>query len=400
MISEKQKAVVNFANEGGSLLLSCGPVRSGKTFANTLGFLLFTQSLDQPYEHLILGRNQDTLDSACIKPMTKLAEALGVDSHYRPHKSWLRIGRQEYHVRGGENTASASAIQGLTAHSGLFDEVTLFPRPFFEMGLSRLTFPDSKLWASCNPEGPVHFIKTDFMDAGKFDAVFDFEFKDNPALSKETRQRLESLYAGVFYERKIKGVWAAAEGLVFPIFKITQSPPGRGSKLKSCALGVDVGNATTSAILAMQNYQNDKHRIIDERTLRGKRGSGRTDDEIVQAVAEIAAEHGAEVVIVDPAAASTIEALRAYPQRKWRVKRAKNQIIPGVRHTGAALASGKVTISPKCKELIKELEGYQWGENEKPKKENDHHADALRYLCMSEVKRAMNYGPIPLPHGL
>ena len=151
-----------------------------------LGFLLYSQSQPKPYEHLICGKNADTLESAVIKPMMKLAKGLGVDSHYRPHKSWLRIGRQEYITRGAENNASAAAIQGITAHSGLFDECTLYSRDFWEMALSRLTFHDSKAWASCKPEGPGHYLKTDFLDAGKFDAAFDFGFEDNPSLSKKT----------------------------------------------------------------------------------------------------------------------------------------------------------------------------------------------------------------------
>ena len=378
-------------------MLSVGPVRSGKTFANMVGFLLFTQSLAESFEHLILGKNVDTLESACIKPMMKLAEGLGVDSHYRAHKSWLRVGSQEYHCRGGESELSAKQIQGLTCHSGLFDEVTLFPRSFYEMGLSRLSFSDSKLWASCNPEGPTHYIKK-ALDDGKFDKVFDFQFKDNPTLSVETRRRLETLYDGVFYERKIKGVWAAAEGLIFPNFKLTTT--AGPYSLKKTAIGVDVGNSSTSALLCLATYENDKHRIIDETTLKGRRGSGRTDDEICQAVAKMAVDHDSEIVIIDPSAASTYEALRAFPQRKWRVKRAKNAVIPGIRHCGAALASGKVTIDPKCKNLIEELEGYQWGPEERPIKANDHHCDAIRYVIMNEVKRARNFGPVLLPAGL
>lgn len=403
MISEKQKEVVNFANEDGALLLSCGPVRSGKTFANVLGFLLYTQSQPKPLEHLILGKNVDTLTSAVIKPLREIAKGLGVDSHFRPHKSWLRIGKQTYHVRGGESNASAGAIQGLTCHSGLFDECTLYPREFWEMGLTRLSLPGSKLWASCNPEGPLHFIKTDFLDAGKFDRVYEFDLdKDNPSLTKDYIERTKSTYQGVFYERKIKGVWAAAEGLIYPLFKTAHIfSPGAGAKLTRSAISVDVGNATTTAILCGKAYSTNRAHICDEKKLEGRRGSGRTDDEIVQVVSEMAEAHDAEIVICDSAASSTIAALQSHPKRKFKVKRARKEVIPGIRHTGAALASGKVKISPKCQETIKELQSYQWAQGtEKPLKQNDHFCDALRYYTMSEIKRTINPGPVPLPAGL
>ena len=401
MISEKQREVVKFANEDGAMLLSCGPVRSGKTFANVLGFLLYTQSLDKPYEHLIAGKNADTLESAVIKPMMELAKGLNVDCHFRPHKSWLRIGRQIYHCRGAENAASAAAIQGLTIMASCLDEITLFPKGFFEMALSRLTFEDSKAWCSCNPEGPTHYIKTDYLDAGKFDVVFHFEFKDNPALPKKRLLGFKAFTLAFFYERKIKGLWAAAEGLIYPSFKIAPIfAPGAGAKLKRVAIAVDVGNASTTAIIAGKSYSTGRHYVFDEKSLKGRRGSGRTDDEIVQAIAEMADEHNAEIAIVDSAASSTIEALKAYPQRKFKVKLAKKQVLPGVRHCGAALASGKCQISPKCVETIKELQSYQWGPGEKPLKADDHHVDALRYFSMSEIKRTLNPGPVPLPPGL
>ena len=164
-------------------------------------------------------------------------------------------------------------------------------------------------------------------------------------------------------------------------------------KLKRVAIALDVGNASTTAILCGKTYSTNRAHIYDEKTLKGKRGSGKTDDEIVQAVAEMASEHDAEIVIVDSAASSTIEALKSYPQRKWKVKLAKKQVIPGIRHTGAALASGKVQISPKAQETIKELQGYQWGKDEKPLKQDDHHCDALRYYTMSEIKRTIEPRP-------
>ena len=397
-LSKKQKQVINFANDDGALLLSCGPVRSGKSFACMIGFLLYTQSLDESFEHLILGKNKEALKSAIVQPMMQYGRALGAEAYFRDHKSWLKIGRQEYHVRAGaEGSNAARQIQGLTCHSSLLDEAALFPPDFFNMGLSRCSHENSKIWCSTNCEGPSNFLKKDWIDRGKFDVLFDgesaFSFSDNPSLDARTRARLESSFHGIFHDRKIKSLWAAASGVIFEHFRIVQSI---GVQIKSTALSVDVGNGTISAILAMQNLQNEKHHLADEIQL--KKAS---DDEIVEAVRAMAIKHNAERVIVDPSAVSTIQALRADKEKgNWRIRKAKNAVLPGIRHLGAALQSQKLTISPKCEKLTRELGGYVWGENEKPKKENDHSIDCARYLSMSEIKRTINHGPVALPAGL
>jgi hypothetical protein len=42
--------------------------------------------------------------------------------------------------------------------------------------------------------------------------------EDNPSLSAEVLERYKSMYSGVFYDRYIKGLWVAAEGLVYTVF--------------------------------------------------------------------------------------------------------------------------------------------------------------------------------------
>ena len=41
---------------------------------------------------------------------------------------------------------------------------------------------------------------------------------DNPALPPKIRARYEGMYAGVFYDRYIRGLWVVAEGLIYTMF--------------------------------------------------------------------------------------------------------------------------------------------------------------------------------------
>ena len=205
-ISEKQKKVIDFANRPGRMLLACGSVRSGKTFANTIGGLLYSQSQDRALEHLIIGKNCDTLTSAVIEPMQKFSKALGVESWYRPHKSYLMIGRQKYHIRGGENSTSASAIQGLTIHTVIAEELTTLPESFFDMAILRMSENGAKFFGSTNPEGPCHWLKANKIDKGKFDEEQNFDIRsDNPSLSAETIAWYEDQYRGtILFDRFIR----------------------------------------------------------------------------------------------------------------------------------------------------------------------------------------------------
>ena len=91
----------------------------------------------------------------------------------------------------------------------LLDEATLVPESFFEMAISRLTFPSSKAFMSCNCDGPNHFLKKKYIDQNKLDEVVNFSLNDEShALDKKTRTRLEGMFSGVFKKRKIDNEWA------------------------------------------------------------------------------------------------------------------------------------------------------------------------------------------------
>ena len=65
---------------------------------------------------------------------------------------------------------------------------------------------------------------------------------------------------------------------------------------------------------------------------------------------------------------------------------ANNDIDEGIRAVNEALASGKLTISPDCVNLLRELSAYEWNPlTGKPRKVNDHACDALRYLVMEVI---------------
>lgn len=72
--------------------------------------------------------------------------------------------------------------------------------------------PYQQLIADCNPSGPSHWLKQR-VDRG-VTTMFDSKHEDNPACTPEDLAVLDAL-TGVRYLRLRKGIWAAAEGLVY-----------------------------------------------------------------------------------------------------------------------------------------------------------------------------------------
>ena len=86
-------------------------------------------------------------------------------------------------------------------------------------------------------------------------------------------------------------------------------------------------------------------------------------------------------MIVDPSAASFIEVLR---RRGWRVVKAENDVLSGIRLTSDALKEGRIVICEGCNDLLREMDEYVWdlsdGAKDRVKKEHDHAMDDMRYF--------------------
>ena len=106
-----------------------------------------------------------------------------------------------------------------------------------------------------------------------------------------------------------------------------------------------------------------------------------TDAEYEVALAKLAGEREIMAVIVDPSAASFIEVLR---RKGWRVQKADNDVLSGIRLTSDALKEGRIVICEGCADCIREMDEYVWdlssGTRDRVKKEHDHAMDDMRYF--------------------
>lgn len=114
-----------------------------------------------------------------------------------------------------------------------------------------------------------------------------------------------------------------------------------------------------------------------------------TDEEYAQALEDLAGGRDIWAVIVDPSAASFIEVLR---RKGWRVQKAENDVLSGIRMTSDCLKSGKIVICEGCTDCLREMEEYVWdlsgGSRDKVRKEHDHAMDDMRYFVATVLGKS------------
>lgn len=148
-------------------------------------------------------------------------------------------------LEGANDAKSENKIRGMTLGGAYCDELTLFPKDFFSMLLSRLSVKGAKLIATTNPDVPTHWLKKEYIDNPKVDMlVLRFLIDDNTTLPEEYVHEIKKEYTGVYFERFIRGNWVAAEGVIYTSFAdnptryIIDTPP---DNLMFVTIGGDFG---------------------------------------------------------------------------------------------------------------------------------------------------------------
>lgn len=164
--------------------------------------------------------------------------------------------------------------------------------------------------------------------------------------------------------------------------------------MEYCYIGVDYGqmNPTTYEAFGI-DYQNKCIRGIDEYYYSGREtGKQKSPSDYAldfRKFKESLEEQGLTIryVFIDPSAKGLAEEIKKQCPDVM-IKDAKNDVSLGISRVQKVLSLCAIFISPKQKNLIKEMYLYEYDEDsiekgkEIPVKQNDHCMDALRYLIM------------------
>ena len=365
-----------------------GAVRSGKTFTLSLSFVLWATLR---YNGAILGFCGKTILSLrrnvivpllpCLKELgftvTENLSANRLTIAYRGHENL-------FYLFSGRDEGSASLVQGITLSGAMFDEVALMPRSFVQQALARCSVAGSRFFFNCNPEYPSHwFYREWILDRKAKNALYiHFRMEDNPSLSDEMLQRYKKLYDGAFKRRFIDGEWGCVSGAVYPFMEDSGmfAPVPEGDFEEYC-VSCDYGTVNPSSFGLWGRLDGVWYRIAEYYYDSRVTGVSRTDEEHYGELCGLLSGKNPQAVIVDPSAASFIEVIERHGD--YRVVRADNHVLDGIRKTAQALRSKEVVICNSCCDAIREFSLYRWDENapcDTVIKRDDHAMDDIRYF--------------------
>lgn len=377
-----------------------GSIRSGKTVCMSVGFFLWAMA---NFNGAVFGICGKTVASLRRNVVINLHTWLGgLDFKITEHRSESNLKvtcgghTNTFYLFGGKDESSYMLIQGITLAGVLMDEVALMPRSFVEQAIARCSVAGSKLWFNCNPAGPEHwFYKEWILRAEEKRALrLRFTMDDNPSLDPQIRRRNEEVYEGVFYRRYIQGEWCVAEGLIYSLDAekhiISELPKEISQGYGEWYISVDYGTLNPFSAGLWWKLGDRAIRVAEYYYSGREKSAMKTDEEYYTELEKLAGDRDIHAVIVDPSAASFIATIRRHG--RFSVRKAKNNVLFGIRLTATMLRSGMIRIGADCKDAIREFGLYRWdekGEADRPVKENDHAMDDIRYFCATVMRRQL-----------
>ena len=144
-----------------------GAVRSGKTLCLGLSFFCWAMGTFRGQRFGLCGKTAVSLRRNLLETVRPALEELGFRWEERVSRNQVKVRfggwENTFYLFGGRDEGSAALIQGVTLAGVLLDEAALMPRSFVEQAVARCSVEGSRLWFSCNPEGPEHWFYKEWM---------------------------------------------------------------------------------------------------------------------------------------------------------------------------------------------------------------------------------------------
>lgn len=299
-------------------IIADGAIRSGKTVSMSLSFAMWAMESFDGQNFAMCGKTIGSFRRNVLFWLKLMLKSRGyyVEDHRADNLVIVRRNGKEnyFYIFGGKDERSQDLIQGITLAGVFFDEVALMPESFVNQATGRCSVDNSKYWFNCNPDGPYHWFKTDWIDKAEEKKIvyLHFTMDDNLSLSERIKKRYRSMYTGVFYKRYILGLWAVAEGIIYDMFSeekhvISEPQSYVGRKYVS----VDYGTQNATVFLLWEKNRKGQWVATKEYYYSGRdEAEQKTDGEYADNMEEFVSGIEIESIIVDPAAASFIAELK------------------------------------------------------------------------------------------
>lgn len=402
--SKKQRKVLNWWCDDSPVkdkdgIIADGAIRSGKTVSMSLGFVFWAMTRFNGQNFGMCGKTIGSFRRNVLFWLKLMLRSRGytVSDHRADNLVIISKGDviNYFYIFGGKDERSQDLIQGITLAGVFFDEVALMPESFVNQATGRCSVDGSKFWFNCNPDGPYHWFKVNWIDKRKEKNLLylHFTMDDNLSLSEKIKKRYRTRYTGVFFERYIRGLWKMAEGVIYDMFDEAKHVCHTLKSLieANYYVSCDYGTQNATVFLLWCKDSIGKWICCREYYYSGRdEDSQKTDTEYADDLEKWLCGIKPVKIIIDPSAASFIAELK---KRGYSVKKAKNDVLDGIRFVGSLLNEEKIVIHESCVNTIMEFASYVWDEKasergeDKPIKQHDHCMDALRYFCYTIIRK-------------
>lgn len=399
--SKKQKKILTWWMTNSPVhdkdgIIADGAIRSGKTVSMSLSYVLWAMESFDGQNFGMCGKTIGSFRRNVLFWLKLMLVSRGYRVTDQRADNLIVVQKGDvmnyFYIFGGKDERSQDLIQGITLAGCFFDEVALMPQSFVNQATGRCSVDGSKYWFNCNPDGPFHWFKVEWIDkqVDKNILYLHFTMDDNLSLSERVKERYRKMYSGIFFKRYILGLWVVAEGVIYSMFDTAKHIKEIvADKKGEYYISIDYGTQNATVFLLWLKTKEGSYCIKEYYYSGRDKGIQKTDSEFADDLEEFAKDFKIRRVIVDPSAASFIAELK---KRGFNIKKAKNDVLDGIRYTASLLNECKIFFSSSCVNTIKEFNSYVWDEKaanrgeDKPIKENDHAMDAVRYFCYTILK--------------
>lgn len=372
-------------------IIADGSVRSGKTVSMAPAFVIWAMTCYNEVDFALCGKTVGSLRRNVVNTLKQQLISLGYDYEEKRTENLIVItdGKHTnyFYQFGGKDESSQDLIQGMTLGGVLFDEVALMPQSFVAQAEARCSVAGSKLWYNCNPKGPSHWFKKEYVDIAKDKKLLylHFTMKDNLTLTPEVRERYERMFTGVFYIRNVLGLWVTAEGKIYTAFKKDNIIPVTDwyardeegnythplrKRISVVTMGVDFGGNKSSHTFNLTGFTSGFNELI---TLKEKRIlEDVTPNELEEAFLEFVRDCIQEypqlsTIYCDSAEQVLIRGFKTVLRNNGialSVKNArKGEIIDRIRFYCQMMNQMRYFIISDCKETIQAFDDAVWEED-------------------------------------
>lgn len=382
-LHDKQYDAYHFKTQFG--LCVCG-VQSGKTF---VGAAWSGKKIEE----------FPTKNGLIFAPTYKILQHATLDKFFTLFPEYRRYYKEQKGVielpEGGKvfirSADEPLGVEGMTIHWAWGDEAGMMKRLMWLVVKARVSTTGGQIFLTTTPYDMGWMYQELFLPwkdgTDKDVSVYTWKSVENPYFPEEYYEKERLRLTPEEFAKRYEGEFTRLEGLIWPLPRdqIVYDSPQLEVTLRypdGVYGAIDWGfNHPCGIVIGV--VKDAVWYVVEE-----WKESGKTTPEILTKAKELEHKWKVSMWFPDPAEPDRIEEMKRHPYNMHVGVVDKSDVEAGLSHVAGLIKARKLFVHSRCKDLIDEMEQYQFEPDqegkpgkEKPLKINDDLCDALRYMC-------------------